>query len=312
MIFKDYYKILGVSSNATEDVIKKAYRKLALLYHPDRNPNDKAAEEKFKEIAEAYDVLSDDKKRADFDNLRSFGRKRKQYTNTNYDFSSDDFNPSYKKNYKTHENPDKLWEEFLRDYNLKDFKFSDFFNNFFGKNRKKSHLDRTAKLTISLKEAYLGSTRIIKLNNEKFRLKIKPGISNDQLLRIPGKGYKSSVTGEPNGDLYLRIKIKPDENFERKGNDLYTELYIDIYTVLLGGETVINSLKGKLKIKIPQGIPYGKILRLKNLGIPNYDNPLEKGDLYIKIRYQIPKNLSNEEKDMLTKLYQMNTKKIKK
>ncbi len=312
MIFKDYYKILGVSQNASADEIKKAYRKLALLYHPDKNPNDKVAEEKFKEIAEAYEVLKDEQKRKEFDNLRSFGQNK---TRTNYQsnntYNDFDFNPSYKKQNKTYENPDKLWEEFLKDYNLKDFKFSEFFNNFFSNNkRKNAGRDKTARLSIDLKEAYLGSTRIITINGEKFRLKIKPGIKNDQLLKIPGKGMPSGNTGIPAGDLYLRIKIKPHHNFERKNDDLYTETYVDIYTVLLGGDAIIESINGNIKIKIEQGIPYGKILRIKNLGFPNYDNSDKKGDLYIKIKYKIPKTLSSKEKELLNELYSINANKL--
>lgn len=314
MIFKDYYKILGVSPDASLNDIKKAYRKLAMLYHPDRNPGNKESEDKFKEIAEAYQVLTDPEKRQEFDNLRSFGRYKKKSSSTFTDFSDSDlfgsdFEPSYKKYYKTHEDPDKLWEEFLRDYNLKDFKFSDFFDNFFSskKRKRKSGRDRTARLTISLKEAYLGSTRIITINDKKFRMKIKPGIENDQMLKIPNKGMPSTIAGEPPGDLYLRIKIKPHPDFERKGNDLYTESYIDIYTVLLGGDAIIKGLKGNLKIKIRQGIPYGKTLRVRGLGIPYYDNPEKKGDLYIKIKYKIPKTLSDKEKSLLKQLYKMNT-----
>ncbi|MBN2664493.1 MAG: DnaJ domain-containing protein [Bacteroidales bacterium] len=313
MIFKDYYKILGVASDASTDAIKKAYRKLALLYHPDKNPNDKQAEEKFKEIAEAYDVLSDAEKRRDFDNLRTFSsnKSRNFYSNSSYsDFSNDDFESSYNKSKNKYGDPDKLWEDFLRDYNLKDIKFSDFFNNFFKKRKKHSGLDKTAKLSITLKEAYLGSTRIITINGSKFRLKIKPGIEHEQMLKIPGKGIPSGYPNEPNGDLYLRINLKPFPGFERKGNDLYTETYIDIYKVLLGGEYVVQGINGKLKIKIPQGIPYGKVLRIRGLGMPLYNNPSDRGDLFIKIKYKIPKNLSSEEKELLSKLQSMNINRL--
>lgn len=315
MIFKDYYKILGVPSDATEEVIKKAYRKLALLYHPDKNPGDKEAEDRFKEIAEAYEVLGDEEKRNEFDNLRTFGNKKSNSYKSNYnnfdDFSfDDDFEASYKNKRKSYGDPDKLWEEFLRDYNIKDIKFSDFFNNFFRKKKKNNGLDKTAKLTISLKEAYMGSTRIITVNGDKFRLKIKPGIENEQMLRIKGKGIPSSYPDIPNGDLYLRINIKPIPGFERKGNDIYSEIYVDIYKVLLGGEVVIPNINGKIKIRIPQGIPYGKVLRIKNLGMPIYDKPNQKGNFYIKIKYKIPKDLSTEEKDLLNKLRKMNVSKL--
>jgi curved DNA-binding protein len=183
MVFKDYYKILGVKPEATQDEIKKAYRKLAILYHPDKNPGNKQAEEKFKEVAEAYDVLSDEKKRREFDNIRTFGRirnKKYNYQRTKTNFS-DDFKASYK---YAHDDPSKLWEEFIKDYNLRGAKFSDFFRNFFYRRNKNKGQDRTAKLTISFDEAYFGSTRIIKIEGKKFRLRIKPGIKNDQMLKI--------------------------------------------------------------------------------------------------------------------------------
>jgi len=310
MIFKDYYKILGVKTDATPQELKKAYRKLAMLYHPDRNPANERAEEKFKEIAEAYEVLSDIEKRKSFDNLRNFGSSQKKKYYSTDDFSSD-FEPSYRKKH-SRVDPDKLWEEFFKDYNFKNIKFSDFFKNFFSGTNKNKGKDRTARLTISLKEAFLGSKRIITLDGEKFRLKIKPGIEDEQMLKINGKGYTASSIDGENGDLYLRIKIKKDSRFNRKGNDIYTEKYIDIYKVLLGGEEIINTLDGKIKIAIPQGISYGKVLRLRNLGFPNYNNPNKKGSLFVKIKYSIPKSLSENEKEMLEKLYQMNKKRINK
>ncbi len=312
MIFKDYYKILGVKANASLDEIKKAYRKLAMLYHPDKNQGDRKAEEKFKEIAEAYDVLSDRDKRQKFDNLRNYGTSsnRKTTYHSASDFSSN-FEPSYRKRY-SHEDPDKLWEEFFRDYNLKNAKFSDFFKNFFSSKNKSKGKDKTARLTISMKEAFLGSQRIITLGGEKFRLKIKPGIKNDQLLKIKGKGYPAITENGSPGDLYLRIRIKNEPGFERKGDDIYVEKYIDIYKVLLGGEEIIRTLTGNIKIKIPQGISYGKTLRIRNLGFVNYENPNKKGDLLVKIKYSIPKTLSEEEKKLLEKLYTLNKKRIKK
>lgn len=310
MIFKDYYKILGVKSNSTPEELKKAYRKMAMLYHPDRNPGNARAEEKFKEIAEAYEVLSDIEKRQSFDNLRDFGSSQKKKYYSTDDFTSD-FEPSYNKKY-SQVDPDKLWEEFFKDYNFKNIKFSDFFKNFFsGRNRNKGK-DRTARLTISLKEAYLGSKRIITLDGEKFRLTIKPGIEDEQMLKINGKGYFTSAIDGENGDLYLRIKIEKDSRFNRKGDDIYSEKNIDIYKVLLGGEEIINTLDERIKINIPHGISYGKVLRLKGLGFPNYNNPNKKGNFFVKIKYSIPKTLSTNEKEMLEKLYQMNKKKIKK
>lgn len=308
MVFKDYYKILGLKTSASSDEIKKAYRKLAMLYHPDKNPDDSAAEEKFKEIAEAYEVLIDSEKRLKYDNLRNFG-SRQRTTNYTQQNVNTDFEPSYKKR-TTYADPDKLWEEFYKDYNFKNLKFSDFFKNFFsGKNNTRGK-DKTARLSISIQEAYLGSQRIVTLGSEKFRLKIKPGIKNDQMLKIKGKGHLSSVAnGEP-GDLYLRINILNNTGFERKDDDIYSEVNIDIYKVLLGGEEIVSTLNGNVRIKIPQGIAYGKILRIKGLGFTNYENSNIKGDFLVKVKYKIPSTLSEEEKKLLEKLYEMNKKRI--
>ncbi|MBN2893656.1 MAG: DnaJ domain-containing protein [Bacteroidales bacterium] len=311
MIFKDYYKILGVSSSSTTDEIKKAYRKLALLYHPDRNPDNKVAEEKFKEIAEAYEVLSDVQKRKEFDNLRTFGSSSKKfYSNTSY---KDDFDFNFENPYKSNSkekygDPEKLWEEFKKDYNFKNF--SDFFKNFFSAKRKNKGRDKTAKLTISLAEAFQGSVRILNIDNKKFRLNIKPGIEDDQLLKIPRKGHPAPTLDGSPGDFYLRIKITPDSRFELKGADIYTEKYVDIYNVLLGGKIIIENIVGSFKINIPPGISYGKVLRIKGKGMPLYSNPDKKGDFYIKIKYKIPSDLSSKEKQLLEELYELNKKKL--
>lgn len=310
MIFKDYYKILRVSPSATENEIKKAFRTLAIKYHPDKNPNNKEAEEKFKEINEAYNVLIDKDKRKKFDEIRNL--KSKKFKKENFQSSkSHNFDFSYKNNTQSYEDPKKMWEEFKRDYNINNLRFSDFFKSFFSKKNPKKGKDRTALLTISFEEAYLGSTRLITLDGKKFRLKIKPGIQDNQVLKIPGKGYPSKYTDGERGDLFLRIRVKKSQKFTRKGNNLYTEIYVDIYKILLGGEVVLDSPKGKIKIKIPAGIPWGKLLRIKKMGMPNYSKPTERGDLFVKIKYKIPKNLSEDEIQLLKKLQNLNIEKHK-
>lgn len=305
MIFKDYYKIMGVSADASLDEIKKTYRKLAMLYHPDRNPNDKSSEDKFKEIVEAYDVLSDEEKRREFDNIRSLGRKfsYQSQNNSNNTYSKDtDFN-SRRSSKDIYGDPDIMWNEFKSDYSEK---FSDFFKNFFYKKDKNKGKDKQVKLTIGMDEAYKGSSRILILDNKKYRLRIKPGIQVDQLLKIKGKGLPATSVGEKPGDLYIRIKIKPLEGFVRKGNDIYTEKYIDIYDVMLGSKVMVKNIVGEYKINIPKGIAYGKTLRFRHKGFPSYSNPSKRGDFYVKIKYKVPVNLSQEERELIEKLQKIN------
>ncbi len=317
MLFKDYYKILGVSQNATEEEIKKKYRKLAMLFHPDRNQGDKQAEAKFKEIAEAYDVLSDDQKRTEFNNL--LGHRNRTYTNRtnnqNKSYTSDFKNPYTNKTnkYQTDDTIENVWKDFKKDF--KGSQFSEFFKTFFSKENTtdKSQAkifngkDIMGKITIDMQEAYNGSKRIMNINGEKLRLTIIPGIEDSQILKIKGKGKPSNYPYGEAGDLFVRIAVKSHKKLVRKLNNLHLNLNVNIYTVLSGGDVKINTLKGLVNIKIPAGIPYGKTLRLKGLGMPIY-NTDNFGDMYVKISYSVPKNLSQKEREMLNELYKMNRK----
>ncbi len=320
MLFKDYYKILGVKEDASEDEIKKKYRELAMLFHPDRNQGDKKAGEKFREIAEAYDVLSDKQTRTDFDNLLgSRNRAGSRKTSSQYRSYTNDFKNPYTTrtvNYQTDDTMEDVWKDFKKDF--KGSQFSEFFKTFFDKKESKNKTENSSKvfkgkdimgkITIDLNEAYSGSKRILKINGEKLRLTVKPGIENDQILKVKGKGNASKYPYGEAGDLFVRFFVKPHKLFKRKQNDLYMDLNVDIYTIMLGGEEKINSLKGNVSIKIPAGTPFGKTLRLKRLGMPIYNTENSFGDLYVKIKYSIPKNLSKKELDMLKELYKMNKK----
>lgn len=286
MNFKNYYKILNVSNNANLNDIKKSYRKLAKQWHPDKNLGDKNAEERFKEISEAYDVLSDSVKRKKFDDFINVGK-----TSTNYsyrkasDFSQETYEPE----------------------------FSDFFKQFFKKKNKKKYSyfkgdDLRGKITIDFEEAYNGSVRIINTKVEKIRIKIKPGVENNKILRIKGKGKPSKYGGE-NGDLFIRISIKPHKTYLRKKNDLIKKVELDIYTAILGGELVISTLKGNVKVKIPQGHQFKNKLRIKNYGMPYYENPEMFGDLLLDISYKLPNTVTAEESKLLKQLQKINTAK---
>ncbi len=278
---------MGVSASSDEAEIKKAYRKLAKKWHPDKNQGNKAAEETFKEISEAYDVLSDVLKRKKFDDFVKASQQRRTYSYTS----------------KTHYSETEYETE-----------FSDFFKQFFknkNKRKKRSYFkgdDIRGKITIDLKEAYFGSVRIINTSEGKIRIKIKPGINSEKIIKISGKGKKSKYGGE-NGDLYIRIIVRNTHNLQRKGNDIYQKAEIDIYTAILGGEISLQTIKGDVKISIPEHYNYKRKLRLKGYGMPVYDKPGKYGDLYLDLKYKIPEEVSAEEKKLLMKLRNLQLKK---
>lgn len=311
MEFKDYYKILGVDKNATQDEIKKAYRKLAMKYHPDRNPGDKSAEEKFKEITEANEVLSDPEKRKKYDML---GANWKNYQSTGRGF--DEFFTNFGGGRRSQTGSFEFSNDF-RDIFDNLGGFSEFFESFFGgrSSRKQSDyfsgstksksgaIDVEADLNITLEDAFNGCERQINIVGKKVKIKINPGIKDGQKLRLKGLGRSKSPNG-PKGDLYLKVHILKHPFYEIKDNDLYFNLDIDLYTAVLGGKETIKTLDGKkINLTIPEGTESGKILRLKNLGMINEDGT--RGDLFVKVQVNIPKYLSEEEKNLFRKLRDM-------
>jgi curved DNA-binding protein len=305
MDYKDYYKILGVDKNATPEAIKKAYRKLAVKYHPDKNPEDKSAEDRFKDIAEAYEVLKDPEKRKRYDEL---GANWKHYQHQGADASAGWSGFGGRRN--------GTRVEFEGDFNdlFGNSGFSEFFESFFGgyggpqgQGRRQSvheklrGQDLEAKISISLEEAYHGATHLIHVNDQKIRIKLKPGLEDGKTLRIKGKGAPGVYGGAP-GDLYLQVHVKPSPQFDRKGDDLYADLKLDLYTAILGGKVQVETLKGTINVNIEAGTENGKVLRLKGLGMPAYDEPHKKGNLYAKVQVELPNNLSEEEKRLFQKL----------
>lgn len=303
MEFKDYYKTLGLDKQASADEIKKAYRMLAKKYHPDKNPNDKIAEEKFKEVSEAYEVLKDPEKRKKYDTL---GANWKQYQNAggpNKDWFKNFNQGRQGSNYQFSGNFNDLFG------NLGGF--SDFFESFFGGGGKhrgaggfanvaQKGNDYEASLTISLKEAHKGVEKQFSVNGSTLRVKITPGIEEGKKLRLRNQGGEGIGGGEK-GDLYLKIQIEKHPHFERKENDLFYNLDIDLYTAILGGKKEITTLDGKrINIVIPKETESGKILKVKEMGM---NNPYGgKGDLLIRINVNIPKNLTDEERKLFEKL----------
>lgn len=299
MEYKDYYKTLGVDKNATQDEIKKAYRKLAVKYHPDKNAGDKKAEEKFKEITEANEVLSDPEKRKKYDTL---GSNWKQYEHAGFGQGRGfDGQRGGQTQYEYYGNPDDLFGE---------SGFSDFFNSFFGGaasgrsgfENYEQHIpgrDIEGEATISLREAYTGTERLMDLGTEKLKVKIKPGAYEGLMLKFNGKGMKGSKG--KTGDLYLTIHVQHDPVFKREGNDLHTEIPVDVFTLMLGGKVPVTTLSGEVTITVPEGTKNGKRLRLKGKGMPVY-NAQGTGDLYIKIEAKLPESLTAEQKEALQKL----------
>lgn len=295
MEYKDYYSILGVSKSASQDEIKKAFRKLAVKYHPDKNPGNKTAEEKFKEITEANEVLSDPEKRKQYDRL---GANWKQYQNTGFDQSAGRGGPRY--TYNTQEGDGS---EFFGGSG-----FSDFFESFFGSGRQRSggfgfgspESDLAGEVPISLEEAYHGTERIINADGQRIKVKIKPGAYDGLKLKVKGKGQKGS-SGKA-GDLYLTIRVQPGQEYERKGNDLYMNAPVDVFKALLGGKQEITTLSGKINITLPEGTQNEKVVRLKGKGMPVYGEPDQHGDLYVKLIIHLPAHLTDEQKELIRKL----------
>ena len=315
MDYKDYYKILGVDKKATQAEIKKAFRKLALKYHPDKNPGNKAAEDKFKELSEANEVLSEPDKRKKYDEM---GSNWKQYENAGPGAGYQQWGGSPGGGGRSRVE----YEGDLGDMFGGGAGFSDFFKQFFGgsyegggfqsggrgrgtrQQRTIKGQDYQAEMNISLEEAYNGVSRIINVNTEKLKINIKPGVTDGQSLRVKGKG-SAGQNGGQNGDLYLTIKVNPHHLFTRKDNDLYCEVPLDIYTALLGGNLKVYTFKGDLNIKIPKETENGKTFRLKGIGMPEYESNSRFGDLYVKVSLSLPKNLSKEELALFKKLADM-------
>ncbi len=298
MEYKDYYQILGVTKKAAQDEIKKAYRKLAVKYHPDKNPGVKSAEEKFKEISEAYEVLGDPEKRKQYDNL---GANWKQYQQGGFNQGPYAGRPGGRTySYGSPEDADFFGGS----------GFSDFFESFFGRGRGASPYGRAdfeyppsdlaGEILITLEEAYHGTERIVDVGGEKIKVKIKPGAYDGLTLRAKGKGQKSP-SGRA-GDLHLTIQVQPHPTYQRKGDDLHMEAPVDLFTALLGGKQEIASLSGKINISLKEGTQNGRVVRLKGKGMPVYGRAGQHGDLYIKLLVKLPEHLSAHQKELIHKL----------
>jgi len=304
MEYKDYYKILGISKTATQDEIKKSYRKLAVKYHPDKNQGNKESEDRFKEIGEAYEVLKDPEKRKKYDKL---GVNWKQHEYAGADSGFDYAQWAQQQGGRHQRSQQQSTSAF------EGGDFSDFFNTFFsggfsggaqyanardvpGKGQ-----DYQADLSITLADAYLGTEAMLTLDGESIKATIPAGVKDGQILRIRGKGGKGSGSHE-RGHLYMKVTINPNTTFERKGDNLHCDVHVPLYPAVLGGKITITTLKGTVTINIPKGSQNGKVLRLKGLGMPRFGKKQEFGDLYAKIVIDIPQHLNEEELSLFQKL----------
>lgn len=288
MAFVDYYERLGITKTAKADEIKKAYRKLARKYHPDLNPNDEQASQKFKEINEANEVLSDEKKRKQYDQYGEHWQQGEAYAQANrqqqeqqqyYDSSQgfDDFDG-----------------------------YSDFFGSMFGKDGRKRSSgfkgeDLHASLRLNLTDVLIDQKQTLTVNGRKIRLTIPAGVRDQQTIKIKGHGGKGYNNG-PNGDLYIRFEIVNNTSFELKENDLYATIPVNLYDAILGGEVMMSTLDGKVKIPIAPLTENNKQVKLRGKGMPIYKKEGESGDLYVTFNVVLPTSLSETEKELFKKL----------
>ncbi len=297
MDYKDYYQILGVDRSASADDVRKAYRKLAMQYHPDRNPGNKQAEEKFKEINEAYQVLSDPQKRARYDQVGSAYSNWQQRGGSPNDFDwSQWFSQQQGAGGGTRVEYGDINDLFGQDI------FSDFFRSIFGGMGGRSGAQTSTRtrqapayqqpISITLDEAYRGTTRTLQTDDRRLQVKIPAGVKTGSKVRVAGGG--------PEGmDLYLIVEVEPDTRFEREGDDLSTSAAVDVFTAVLGGEAEVQTMEGTVKLKIPAGTQSEQVFRLAGRGMPKLRSAQNKGDLFVRVKVRIPKNLSAKQKALL-------------
>jgi curved DNA-binding protein len=289
MAGKDYYNILGVSRNATEREIKQAYRKLARQHHPDVNPGDKSAEERFKQINEAYEVLSDKEKRRKYDKYGDQWQYADQFEKARQQ-QGWDFSQGGQRVYFSEEDVGSIFDDFLRG-----------FGGRAGRPQPRKGRDIEFPLEVTLEEVYSGTTRTLNMaDGKRLEVKIPAGVKDGSRVRISGKGVEGY--GGVKGDLYLVTSVRPHRTFHRHGDDLYTDVSVPLTVAVLGGEVKVNTLKGsKLSLKIPPETQNGRTFRLVEQGMPHLGNST-KGDLLARVKVVLPTKLTDEEKELFQKL----------
>ncbi|MCF8278114.1 MAG: J domain-containing protein [Flavobacteriales bacterium] len=292
MEFIDYYKVLGIENNATAADIKKAYRKLARKHHPDVNPNNKEAEEKFKQISEANEVLSN-------------AENRKKYDKYGKDWKHADEIETQRQQQQQYQSQQGSRSS-AGGYQESDY--SDFFESMFGggSSRGRSSVkyrgqDYHAALQLQIKDVYTTDKRTLTINGKNIRLTIPAGVKDGQQIKIAGHGGEG-MNGGPKGDLIIEFSIINDTPFKRDGDDLYTTVGLDLYKALLGGELMVNTFDGKVKLTVKPETQNGTKVKLKGKGFPIYKADNQFGDLYITFQLKTPTNLSDKEKELFAEL----------
>jgi len=309
MDYKDYYKILGVERKATDDEIKKAYRKLAKVYHPDHNPGNKKAEDKFKEINEAYEVLSDSTKRGRYDQLgESYSDWQQRGANPgNFNWGEWTNRPG------GNVDPGNLNDLFGSS------EFSEFFRSIFGSVGGAGGMPRRGagqgmsrnpappaepieqEMVITLLEAYQGTTRLLDVNTRRLEIKIPAGARTG--LKVRAADAIVSPSGNKR-DLYILVKVADDSHFERKGDDLMTSVSVDYLTAILGGEATVATMTGSIVLTIPEGTQPEQTFRLSGRGMPLLKDPSKFGDLLVRIKVKLPRKLNPQQRELFQKLAQ--------
>jgi curved DNA-binding protein len=300
MEFIDYYKILEVQSSATEADIKTAYRKLARKYHPDLNPNDENAKKKFQQINEANEVLSDPEKRKKYDQYGKDWKHADEFEKANQQQSQSRTSGGGRQSYGS------SGGDFSGD-------FSDFFESMYGsgaggrtRQTKFRGQDLNAELHLNLMDVYKTQQQTLTVNGKNIRLTIPAGVENGQVIKIAGHGSLGS-NGGPNGDLYITFTIANHPKFKREGSNLYANVDLDLYTALLGGDLQVDTLDGKVKLKVAPETQSNTKVKLKGKGFPVYKKEGEFGDLYITYNVKLPGNLTEKEKELFTELSKLRT-----
>jgi curved DNA-binding protein len=297
MDFVDYYKILGVDKNASDEEIKKAYRKLARKHHPDLNPNDKEAHKKFQQINEANEVLSDPEKRKKYDKYGKDWQHGEEYEKARQQHQQ-----------SQHANFGGGQQFYSEGFGDEDF--SDFFTSMFGSGGgrrsggsqvKYRGQDYNAELHLNLLDAAKTHQQTLTVNGKNIRITIPAGVENGQKIKLKGHGGPG-INGGPHGDLYITFVIADNPRFKRSGSDLYTTVDLDLFTAILGGDITIETLTGKVNVKVKPETQNGTKIKLRGKGFPVYKKEGEHGDLYVTYSIQIPTNLTEKQKELFTQL----------